>query len=368
MPDLDGVTDDSKARAPGAVVAARRGPLDGHPALAHAARAIAKLVFMIWIVATITFVAVRALPGNPADVFVQTLVAGGVPFEQARQRAAVTLHADLGAPLATQYVEYLVNLVHFDLGDSYIIARGHSVAEVIWSRLPWTLFSVGVSLAVSFWLGTRLGLLAAYRRTSRLDHVLTNGAAILDAIPAVVMAVFAVLLLGVVWQVVPVAQMRGAYSPTVRPGLSITFVVDALVHLAVPGAVYVLSSLGAWILAMRSNAIGVLGEDFVTMARARGLPEGRIRGAYVGRNARLPLVTAFAIALGYTVGGSVLIEQIFVYPGLGYTLFQAVGRRDYPVMEGILIVTTVCVLVAVTIADALYGWLDPRIRVPAEAR
>ena len=100
----------------------------------------------------------------------------------------------------------------------------------------------------------------------------------------------------------------------------------------------------------------------------RGLPERRVRDAYVGRNARLPLVTAFAIALGFTVGGSVLIEQIFVYPGIGYTLFQAVARRDYPVMQGILIVTTVCVLVAVTVADALYGWLDPRIRIPAERR
>jgi len=127
-----------------------------------------------------------------------------------------------------------------------------------------------------------------------------------------------------------------------------------------------MSSLGAWILAMRSNTIGILGDDYVTMARARGLPEKRVRDAYVGRNARLPLVTAFAIALGFTVGGSVLIEQIFVYPGIGYTLAQAVARRDYPVMQGILIVTTVCVLVAVAVADALYGWLDPRIRQPGE--
>jgi peptide/nickel transport system permease protein len=331
-------------------------------------RAFAKFVLMVWIVATITFVAVRALPGSPADVFVQTLVAGGVPIEEARHRAALTLHADLDAPLATQYVAYLANLARLDLGDSYIIARGHSVAEVIWSRLPWTLFSVGISLAISFWLGMRLGLLAAYRRKSRLDHVVTNGAAVIDAIPAVVFAVLAVLLLGVVWQLVPVTQMRGAYSPSVRPGLSVGFALDALGHVAIPGAVYVLSSLGAWILAMRSNAIGVFGDDFVTMARARGLPEGRIRGAYVGSNARLPLVTAFAIALGFAVGGSVLIEEVFVYPGVGYTLFQAIARRDSPVMEGVLIVTTVCVLIAVTIADALYGWLDPRIRIPTEAR
>ena len=338
------------------------------PAVRHALRAVAKLVLMVWIVATITFVAVRALPGNPVDVFVQTLVQGGMPIEAAKQRAALTLHLDLDAPMLAQYGSYLGNLAHGDLGDSYVIARGRSVAEVIWSRLPWTLFSVGLSLGVSFWLGTRLGLLAAYRRNSRTDHLLTNVSAALDAVPAVLMAVVAVLLLGVVWRVIPIAQMRGAYSATVTPGLTLEFLVDVLAHVLVPGSVYVLSSLGAWILAMRSNAIGILGDDYVAMARARGLSEARVRAAYVGRNARLPLVTAFAIALGFTVGGSVLIEQIFVYPGVGYTLFQAVARRDYPVMQGILIVTTVCVLVAVTVADALYGWLDPRIRIPAEHR
>jgi peptide/nickel transport system permease protein len=342
--------------------------LDHHPAIAHASRAVLKFLLMVWIVATITFVSVRALPGSPVDAFVQTLVARGMTIEEARQRAELTLHADLDAPLAVQYLEYLANLARFDLGDSLIIARGHSVADVIWSRLPWTLFSVGLSLAISFWLGTRLGLFAAYRRKSRLDHLLTNGAAALDAIPAVVMAVLVVLFLGVVWQLVPITQMRGAYSPSVRPGLSVEFVLDALAHVAIPAFVYVLSSLGMWILTMRSNAIGVLGDDFVTMARARGLSESRIRGAYVGRNARLPLVTAFAIALGFTVGGSVLIEMVFVYPGVGYTLFQAIARRDYPVMEGVLLVTTICVLAAVTIADALYGWLDPRIRIPTEAR
>lgn len=337
-----------------------------HPVLAHALRAVLKLVFMVWVVATITFVAVRALPGNPVDVFIQTLVQGGMPIDAAKQRAALTLHLDVDAPMFDQYVAYLGNLAHGDLGDSFVIARGRSVADVIWSRLPWTLFSVGASLALSFWLGTRLGLLAATRRNSRVDHVLANLSAGLDAVPPVLMAVVAVLMLGVVWQVIPVAQMRGAYSATVRPGFTIEFAVDVLAHVLVPGGVYLFSSLGSWILAMRSNAIGVLGDDYVTMARARGLSEARVRGAYVGRNARLPLVTAFAIALGFTVGGSVLIEQIFVYPGVGYTLFQAVARRDYPVMQGILIVTTVCVLLAVTIADALYGWLDPRIRIPAE--
>lgn len=340
--------------------------LAGHPALRHTFRAVLKLIFMVWVVATITFLVVRALPGNPVDIFIQDLVRGGMPIAEAQRRASLTLRLDLDTPLYAQYLAYLGNLIHGDLGDSFVIARGRSVAEVIWSRLPWTLFSVGISLTISFWLGLKLGLLAAYRRNTAVDHVVTNLSAAMDAVPQVLVAVLAVLLLGVVWRLVPIDAMRGAYAATVRPGFSIAFLASALAHLVVPGLVYILSSLGAWILAMRSNTIGVLGDDYVLMARARGLPEKRVREAYVGRNARLPLVTAFAIALGFTVGGSVLIEQIFVYPGIGYTLAQAVARRDYPVMQGILIVTTVCVLLAVTIADALYGWLDPRIRQPAE--
>jgi peptide/nickel transport system permease protein len=340
--------------------------LSNHPALRHLLRTIAKLVFMTWVVATITFVVVRALPGNPVDIFIQDLVNGGMPYADARHRATSILRLDVDAPLAAQYFAYLGNLIHLDFGDSYVIARGKTVAEVIWSRLPWTLFSVGISLSLSFWLGLKLGLLAAYRRNSWLDHLITNVSSAVDAVPAVLLAVLAVLFLGVTWKIVPIDLMRGAYGATVKPGLSLPFAVSALTHLVIPGAVYIVSSLGAWILAMRSNTIGVLGDDYVTMARARGLSEKRVREAYVGRNARLPLVTAFAIALGFTVGGSVLIEQIFVYPGIGYTLAQAVARRDYPVMQGILIVTTVCVLVAVAVADALYGWLDPRIRQPAE--
>ncbi len=323
---------------------------------------------MVWIVATITFLAVRALPGNPVDIFIQDLVQSGIPFSEAQQRAAALLRLDLGAPLVEQYLAYLGNLLRGDLGESYVIARGQDVSTIIAARLPWTLFSVGISLSISYWLGIKLGLIAAYRRTSRTDHVLTNGAAVLDSIPAVLMAVVAVLLLGVVWRIVPISTMRGAYSPGVEPGLSLTFALDALAHVAIPALVYILSSIGAWMLAMRSSTIGILGEDYITIARARGLSEGRIRSAYVGRNARLPLVTAFAIALGFAVGGSILIEQIFVYPGVGLTLGQAVDRRDYPVMQGILIVTTVCVLIAVGVADALAGWLDPRVRIPVEAR
>jgi peptide/nickel transport system permease protein len=162
--------------------------------------------------------------------------------------------------------------------------------------------------------------------------------------------------------------MRGSLSAGIKPGFTLAFFADVLKHVAVPAVVYVLSTLGAWILAMRSSTLSTLGEDYVTVARARGLPDGRIMRAYVGRNASLPLVTGLAISLGFVVSGSILIEQIFVYQGIGLLLGQAIARRDYPVMQGILLVTTIAVLLSTTLADLLYGWLDPRIRVAGKER
>jgi peptide/nickel transport system permease protein len=327
-----------------------------------------KLLLITWIVITLTFVIVRALPGNPIDIFVLSMMDSGLSEREARQRAASLLRLDLDQPLGVQYVEFIGNLLQGDLGDSYVLARGKPVAQIVMQRLPWTLFSVGTSLLISFALGVSLGMLAAYRRNSWLDHTLTNLSATLDSLPNILVAVIFVLLLGVVWKIVPITQMRGSLSAGIKPGFTLAFFADVLKHVAVPAVVYVLSTLGAWILAMRSSTLSTLGEDYVTVARARGLPDGRIMRAYVGRNASLPLVTGLAISLGFVVSGSILIEQIFVYQGIGLLLGQAIARRDYPVMQGILLVTTIAVLLSTTLADLLYGWLDPRIRVAGKER
>lgn len=331
-------------------------------------RSLLKLLFMIWIVVTLTFVIVRALPGNPIDIFVLGLMDSGLSEQEARTRAASLLRLDLDRPLGAQYLEFIGNLLQGDLGDSYVLARGKPVTQIVMQRLPWTLFSVGSSLLISFGLGISLGMLAAYWRGSWLDHTLTNLSAAIDSIPNILVAVLFVLLLGVVWKVVPLNQMRGSLSPGIKPGFTLAFFADLMRHVAVPAAVYVLSTLGAWILAMRSSTIGTLGDDYVTVARARGLSDLRIMTAYVGRNASLPLVTGLAISLGFVVSGSILIEQIFVYQGIGLLLGQAIARRDYPVMQGILLVTTIAVLLSTTLADLLYGWLDPRIRVVGKER
>ena len=326
-------------------------------------KAFLRTVLMLWLVATVTFLAIRALPGNPVDVWVQELQDSGLSGSQARAKATQLLKIDVDAPLWRQYVDYMRNLAHGDLGNSVILSPGTPVTHLLGSRLLWTLFSLSIALTIGFIIGLYLGSVAAYRRGTWLDRLITNTSAIMSSVPAVILGIFLVFLAGVVWDIVPIQDLKGAYSPDVQPGWNLDFMLSAVAHAIAPGIVYVLVSFGGWTLLMRSNALSVLSDDYVTQARARGLSERTIRVAFVQRNARLPLVTAFAISMGFVVSGSVLVERIFVYPGVGQLLANALARRDYTVMQGVVIATTATVLLTTALADAIYGWLDPRTRI-----
>ena len=325
-------------------------------------RRLLKALFSIWVVTTITFFVVRAMPGNAVDVLIQELTNQGMSPEDARNQAAALMNLDVDQPLAIQYVEYLGNTLRGDLGSSYKSA-GLSVTDMIVQVLPWTLFSVGLALLITFVLGIALGAIMAYNRDTWIDHVLSNVAATLDAISPYLVGLLAILLFGIVWKAVPIMEMRGAMSPGMKPGFNIEFILDILKHVRVLLLVYVLSSIGSWMLQMKSNTVATLGEDYVTVARARGLTDGRILTAYVGRNATLPLFTRLAISIGFIVGGSVLLETLFTYRGVGFLLAKAIAERDYPVMQGVFLIITASVVVSNLLADYLYGWLDPRVRI-----
>lgn len=335
--------------------------------LAFLARSLLKSLFTIWLVTTLIFFVVRLMPGSPIDIFVQDLLLKGLTLEEAQAQAASMLSIRLDQPLHEQYLDFMANLLRGDLGKSYI-SRNVPVSQMIIQRLPWTIFSVGTSLLISFVLGMFLGMIVAYKRNSWFDHLMTNLAAAMDALPSYLIAILIILLLGTVWKVVPIQHMRGSTSPGVQPGFTLEFFLDVLQHLYILAFVYVLSRAGSWMLTMKSSTISTLGEDYVTVAHARGLPDSRIITAYVGRNASLPLVTRLAISVGFVVGGSVIIESIFVYQGIGFLLSQALYSRDYPVMQGVFLVTTIAVVLSNLIADLLYGWLDPRIRIAGEAK
>lgn len=330
-------------------------------------RSLIRTAAMLWLVASVTFVAIRALPGNPVDAWVQDMQGTGMTADQARAQASRLLNIDVNESMWHQYVDFMNNLVHGDLGKSVILSPGTPVTDMLGERLLWTLFSVGFALIIGFFIGLYLGSVAAYRRGSWIDRLISNTGALMDSIPAVLLAIMVTFYVGVAWELVPIQSLRGAHSPDVQPGLTIDFITSALAHVILPASVYVLTSVGGWALLMRSSAITVLQDDYVTQARARGLSERTIRVSYVQRNARLPLVTGFAISMGFVISGSVLVEKVFVYPGVGQLLADALARRDYTVMQGVVIATTVTVLLATAIADALYGWLDPRTREEGEA-
>ena len=326
-------------------------------------RRILKALAITLIVVTIIFFVIRLMPGSPLDVLVQDLVINrGYSQEEAYQYAAALTGINLDEPVISQYFGFMQNLARGDFGKSYR-SPGVSVNTMIAARLPWTLFSVGLSLFLSFIIGITLGMIVAYKRNTWIDHVLTNLAATIDAIPGYLLGIMLFMLLGVIWKVVPIAFMRGSMSPGIQPGFTLEFIGDVLAHVAVPALVYVLSTAGNWMLTMKSSTLSTLGEDYVTVARARGLSDTRIITSYVGRNASLPLATRLAISIAYLIGGSFLIEQIFTYQGIGLLLSQAINGRDYPLMQAVFIVTTVAVIFANLLADFLYGFLDPRIRI-----
>ena len=322
-----------------------------------------KTLFTVFVVTTFIFFLVRLLPGNPIEQMVNFLInTQGLSMKEANDQAAALYAIDLNQPLYQQYLEYLGKTLRGDLGYS-LLSQGTPVTAIILKFLPWTIFSVGIGLLLSFVVGMGLGMLMAYTRDSWVDHALTVFASIFSSVPDYLVGLMLIVWLGIQWKLVPIAAMRGSLSPNTVPGFNIAFFADALFHAALPISTYFITTIGRWMLSMKSSTISTLGEDYVTVAKARGLTDWRITTAYVGRNASLPLFTQLAISVGFVVGGSFLIESIFVYQGIGASLGAAISRRDYTVMQGIFLVITLSVVFANFFADLLYSWVDPRIKL-----
>jgi peptide/nickel transport system permease protein len=326
-----------------------------------------KALITIYLVATISFFVVHLMPGSPVDVYIYSMMAQyGISYASAQNQAAALFSVNVNEPLGQQYVDYLGQLAQGHLGNS-LLSPGTSVSSVMLAYLPWTLFSVGLALLISFVLGIGLGMVMAYRRDSLLDHVLSLIASIFSSVPNYITGILLVVILGIQLNLIDIAAMRGSFSPGVKPGVNLHFFLDALMHAALPVTTYILTTVGAWMLTMKSNTSSTLDEDYVTVARARGLGDWRIMTGYVGRNAAMPLVAQVAIAAGFVVGGSILVETLFVYQGIGWILNSAIAQRDYTVMQGIFLVITASVVVANLLADLLYGKIDPRVRIQGDA-
>ncbi len=325
-----------------------------------------KAAITIYVVTTISFVVVHLMPGSPVEVYIQTLISVyGIPYAEAQNQAAALFSVNVNEPMWQQYFDYLGQLAHGNMGNS-LLSPGTSVMSVMLAYMPWTLFSVGISLMISFILGVMSGMIMAYRRESWIDHVLSFVGSVFHSVPNYVLGILLIVFLGIQAHIIDIAAMRGSFSPGMKPGLNFAFFGDALMHAALPITTYVLTTVGSWMLTMKSSTSAALDEDYVTVARARGLGDRRIMTAYVGRNAIIPLVTQFAISAGFVVGGSILIETLFVYQGIGWILNSAIAQRDYTVMQGIFLVITAAVIFANLFADLLYGRIDPRVRLQGQ--
>jgi peptide/nickel transport system permease protein len=225
--------------------------------------------------------------------------------------------------------------------------------------LPWTLALVGVTTIFAFVLGTVIGLVSGWRRGSALDGALPPLFVITSAFPYFWLALLAIWLFSIKLGWFPES---GGYEVTTTVGWNWTFVSDAFNHSVLPALTIIVTAIGGWILTMRNNMITVLTEDYVRMARAKGLKPWRIMWAYAGRNAILPNLVGFAMSLGFVVGGAILVEYVFNYPGVGWMFLQSVENQDYALMQALFLMITVTVLLAILAADVATAILDPRTR------
>jgi peptide/nickel transport system permease protein len=303
----------------------------------------------------LNFLIPRLMPGDPASVMFGRFQGQMRPEAMAALRESFGLDA---GSTSRQLVAYLHHVLTGDLGRS-IAYFPAPVTEVIGTGLGWTVVLTGVALVSSFAVGTFFGVLVAWRHRGFLDSALPPVLAFLGAFPYFWLAMLALYLLGFKLGWFP---LRHAYSYDVEPGFTLTFIADAAHHAVLPAATIVLATLGGWVLAMRNNMISVLGTDYITLARAKGLSSRRVMLRYAARNALLPSVTSFGMALGFVLSGSLLSEIVFSYPGMGYLLVQAVRSQDYPLMQGLFLIITLSVLAANWLVDLVYAWLDPRTR------
>jgi peptide/nickel transport system permease protein len=319
-------------------------------------RRIGFFVVTLWAAVTFNFMLPRLMPGNPALAMMAQYK--GQVNGAALKALEIAFGINTHESLVSSYFQYLGNIAHARFGDS-IVFDMRSVSYEVFQALPWTLGLVGVTTAIAFALGTLIGLVAGWRRGSKLDSILPPVFVVTSAFPYFWVGLLFVWLLAYKLKWFPES---GGYSINDQVGLNWHFIGDVLSHSLLPALTLVVTAIGGWILTMRNTVITVLAEDYVRMGRAKGLKPWTVMWGYAGRNAILPNLTGFAMSLGFVVSGAILVEYVFNYPGVGYMLLNAVKSEDYALMEALFLLITVAVLLAILAADVLTAVLDPRTR------
>jgi peptide/nickel transport system permease protein len=335
--------------------------LKRYPLLRYVLRKLLAYVLTIWGAFTITFFLFRAIPGDPVSAWAGAL----------QQRYAVTMPNGtamvdeyrkmfgLDKSPFEQYTSWMYNaIVHQRLGPSFVNFP-RPVEELLAERLPWTIGLLSVSIVLAWVIGILLGTIAGWKRGGPLSSFLTNFSVVLSQVPPYLIAIMLVLVFGYGLRVLPA---QGAWDAQYQKGFNLPFILSVLQHAILPATSLIIVSMAGWILSTRSLIVTILGEDYLLYAEAKGLPERELMLRYGLRNALLPQATGLALSLGFVMSGQLLIENLFLYPGMGELLARATGAFDFNTIMGCIMLSIVTVMTASLIVDLLLPLIDPRVR------
>lgn len=341
------------AGATGIVRRRRRGGRGG-----YFMRRVGSYLVVIWAAVTLNFIIPRFMPGDPAEAVLRKIrQTTGEPPTPSQVEAVQSLYGDPTENLIQQYFAYWGSVFRFDFG----ISTAHyptPVSEIVLQALPWTLFLIGMSTIVAWIIGTVLGAIMGWRPGSRFDSWFAPLSTFFHAFPGFWIALVLLWILSIKFEIFPVA---GGYDASVPLQINnVYFLASVFFYGALPMGALIFIGFNGWLFSMRNVMVATVTEDYVLMARAKGLPERKVLFSYAARNALLPNVTGLAMAIGGVIAGAVLIEAVFTYPGMGYLLQTSITGHDFPVMQTVLLMLTFTSILANFIADSIYVLLDPR--------
>ena len=330
----------------------------GSLTVGYIVRRVGMFFITVWLGTTLIFFIPRMAPGDPVAAMVSRLSAqAGTISNSAEMIASWRQRFGLDKPILVQYVRYIYNASTFQLGAS-LAHFPSNVQDMVARAFPWTLGLLGLATLMSFIAGNVVGALLAWRRTPSLARALLPATLTFTSIPPFMLGILLIYLFafGLKW-----FPFSGAYDMGTRAQLSWNFIKEVIQHGTLPALAIVITTMGFWALGMRGMMVTTDGEDYMILAQAKGLHPSRIFWLYGVRNAILPQVTALALSLGALAGGSVIVEYIFTYPGMGYLLYDGIVNGDYTLIQGVVYFLIVGVALGVLIIDLIYPLIDPRI-------
>ncbi|MEM9975805.1 MAG: ABC transporter permease, partial [Pseudomonadota bacterium] len=305
----------------------------------------------VFIAATLIWIIPRLSPVDPAEVMLGRMAAGGA-FVEGSEEILAQLQERFGLNDAwyVQYGKYMWSIITFDFGIS-VASFPTPVWSLIAQALPWTLGLMILSLIITFIIGNALGAFMVWERTPRPWKVVIPSLMIFTSIPPILSGLLLMYVFSVKLRWLP---LTGSYGLTVTPGWNWDFIASVITHGTLPALSIVVVTFGFWTLGMRGLMISVQGEDYVNLAKAKGLKPRYILYKYMVRNAILPQVTAFALKVGLLVSGQILVERIFSYNGMGKLLYDAILDQDFAVIQGVSYIIILMTALSVLIVDMLY--------------